>query len=53
MGVMRFNETWWTKGHGTFGAHEKGGLLKAHAPFFLNDLLLQGNHKFTKPNTQD
>jgi hypothetical protein len=25
----RFDETWWTKGHGMFDAHEKGGLLKA------------------------
>ncbi len=32
MGTMRFDETWWIKGHGTFGAHEEGGLLRAHAP---------------------
>lgn len=32
MGTMTFDKTWWTKGHGTFGAHEKRGQLKAHAP---------------------
>jgi hypothetical protein len=32
MEIMKFNETWWTKGHATFGTHEEGGLLKAHAP---------------------
>jgi hypothetical protein len=36
-----------------FGAHEERGLLRAHAPFFLNCLLLQGNPKSTKPTTQD
>jgi hypothetical protein len=29
MWTTRFNETWWTKGHGTFCAHEEKGLLKA------------------------
>jgi hypothetical protein len=36
-----------------FGAHEKGGLLRAQAPLSQNCLLLQGNHKSTKPSTQD
>jgi hypothetical protein len=27
IGTMKFNETWWTWGHGTFCAHEEGGLL--------------------------
>jgi hypothetical protein len=38
MGVMKFNETWWTKGHGMFGAHEKWGLLRAHTPLSKNCL---------------
>jgi hypothetical protein len=49
MGITRFNETWWTWGHETFGAHEEGGLLKTHAPFFKGCLLPQGNFKFIKP----
>ncbi len=31
------------------GAHEKKGLLKAHAPLSINYLLFQGNPKYTKP----
>jgi hypothetical protein len=31
-GKDKVQSTWWTKGHGTFGAHEEGGLIKAHAP---------------------
>jgi hypothetical protein len=27
MWTMRFNEIWWTKGHGIFCAHEKRNLL--------------------------
>ncbi len=29
MWITKFNETWWIKVHGTFGAHEERGLLKA------------------------
>jgi hypothetical protein len=29
---MKFDETWWNKGHGMFVAHEEGGLVGAHAP---------------------
>jgi hypothetical protein len=29
MWTMRFDETWWTKGHGTFCAHEERSLLGA------------------------
>jgi hypothetical protein len=29
--MTKFNGTWWTKGHGTFGAHEEGSLIWAHA----------------------
>jgi hypothetical protein len=36
-----------------FGAHEKGGLLRAHAPLSKNCVLLQGNKKSTKQCTQD
>jgi hypothetical protein len=36
-----------------FGAHEEGGLLRAHAPLFKDYLLLQGNFKSTKLGTQD
>jgi hypothetical protein len=32
MGKTKFDGTWWTKGHEMFGAHEKGGLIWAHAP---------------------
>jgi len=39
-GIMKFNETWWIKGHGTFGAHEEGGLLRAYVPFFKDCLQL-------------
>jgi hypothetical protein len=31
MGRTRFDETWWTKGHGMFGAHEEDGLIGAEA----------------------
>jgi len=48
MRITRFNET-----HGTFNAHEEGGLLKAQAPLFKNYVMLKGNLKFTKPTTQD
>jgi hypothetical protein len=34
-----------------FGAHEKEGLLRTHAPLSKNCVLLQGNHKSTKPST--
>ncbi len=27
--VTRFNQTWWTMGHGTFCAHEERGILGA------------------------
>lgn len=53
MGTMMFNETWLTKGPRMFGAHEEGGLIKAHAPLFFNCFLLQGNCKSTKQTTQD
>jgi hypothetical protein len=46
--ITKFDETWWTKGHGMFGAHEEGGLLRAHAPLSKDYLLLQGNLKSTK-----
>jgi hypothetical protein len=36
-----------------FGAHEKGGLLRAYAPLSKNYIQLQGNDKSTKPSTQD
>jgi hypothetical protein len=32
MGKMKFDGIWWTRGHGTFSAHEEGGLIGAHAP---------------------
>ncbi len=51
MGAMKFNEKWWIKRHGMFGAHEKGSLLRAHTP--LSKITLQGNHKSTNPSTQD
>jgi hypothetical protein len=41
--TIRFDETWWIKGHGTFSAHEERGLLKTHAPIFQS----------TKLTTQD
>jgi hypothetical protein len=41
--TTRFNETWWIRGHGTFGAYEERGLLKTHALIF----------KSTKLTTQD
>jgi hypothetical protein len=34
-----FDETWWTGGHWTFGAHEEGGLLKTQAPCSKDYLL--------------
>jgi hypothetical protein len=34
MGIIRFDETRLIKGHGMFGAHVEGGLLKAQAPLF-------------------
>lgn len=40
MGITRFDETQWIKGHGTFGAYEEGGLLRAQAPLFKDCLLL-------------
>ncbi len=52
MGLTRFNETWWTWGHGMFGAHDEKGLLKTHVPLFKDYLLLQGNFKFVKPTTK-
>jgi hypothetical protein len=36
-----------------FGAHEKGGLLRTHAPLSKDYLLLQDNPKSTKLGTQD
>jgi hypothetical protein len=52
MGTTKFDETWWVGGHGTFGAHEVGGLIWTKAPFSKNCLLLQGNIKSTKLITQ-
>ncbi len=40
MGIMKFDETWWNRGHGTFGAYEEGGLLGAQAPLLKDFLLL-------------
>jgi hypothetical protein len=53
MQIMKFDKTWWTRGHGMFSPHEEGGLLITHAPLSKNYLLLQGNPKFTKLGTQD
>jgi hypothetical protein len=53
MGIIRFNETRWNRGHGMFGAHEKRGLLRANASLSKDYLLLHGNFKSTKPSTQD
>jgi hypothetical protein len=39
-------------GHGTFGAHEVGGLLWTWASLFKDFLPLQGNFKSTKLITQ-
>jgi hypothetical protein len=36
-----------------FGAHEEKGLLRKHVTLSKDYLLLQGNLKSTKPNTQD
>jgi hypothetical protein len=33
MGIVRFDERWWIKGHGMFGAHEEKCLLKTHDHF--------------------
>jgi hypothetical protein len=35
MGAMRFNDTRWIKGHGTFGAHEGGPLKTYIGPNFV------------------
>jgi hypothetical protein len=43
---------WWIKGHGTFGAHEEGGLLGTHAPL-SKDYLLSWNFKSKEPATQN
>jgi hypothetical protein len=53
MEIMKFNETWWTKGHATFGTHEEGGLLKAHAPLSNTTYYYKKKLKFTKPITQN
>ncbi len=52
MGTTKFNDTWWVRGHGMFGAHEVKGLLWTWVPFSRNCLLLQGSFKFTKLITQ-
>jgi hypothetical protein len=42
MWTMRFNETWWTQGHGTFCAHEVRNLLRVQlkiGPTFLKLLI--------------
>jgi len=38
MGITKLDEKWWIEGHGTFGAHEVGGLLWTQAPFFRDCL---------------
>jgi hypothetical protein len=52
MGTMRFDETWWVGGHGTFGAHEVGGLLWTWTSISKTCLPLQNNPKSTKLITQ-
>jgi hypothetical protein len=42
MGRMKFNETWWNRGHEMFVAHEEGGLIGAHAPPIKNLLIAIG-----------
>jgi len=32
MRKMKYDGTWWIKGHVMFGAHEEEGLIGAHAP---------------------
>jgi hypothetical protein len=53
MGTMKFNETRWNRGHGTFGAHEERGLLRVDASLSKGYILLHGKFKSTKPNIQD
>jgi hypothetical protein len=54
MGIMKFNETWWTRKHGVFCAHEERGLLRTWLqinPFSKNYLLLHNNFQYVEPTT--
>jgi hypothetical protein len=48
MGTTKFDETWWMRGHGTFGAHEEGCILRTWASLFKGWILPYGN-----PNLQN